>query len=89
MALLTVLVVFTLVIVAAIYIGREYRSEIKPYWDPAVNLFTILRFVAVLVVAYGLWISGRIVLQVIGILIIALVGLYIAIERPNLKESHA
>lgn len=83
MALVTLAVIATLTIVASVYAGRKYRTEIKPYWDPAVGLFTILRFVAVLLVAYGLWISGRIVLQFLAVLVIALVGLYVAIEKPH------
>jgi|GEM_PF-6640455 len=80
---LTLLVIFGLVFGLAVYAGKQYRDEIKPYWDPAVSLFAVLRFIGVALIAYGLWVSGRIVLQSIAVLIVLLIGLYVAIERPH------
>lgn len=87
MTMVTLAVILGLTFVVALYAGRQYREEIKPYWDPAVDVFTVLRFVGVALIAYGLWVSGRVVLQLIAVVIVALGGLYVAIERPTITDS--
>jgi Flp pilus assembly pilin Flp len=84
-------VLVAVVFVGAIAVARRYRNDIRSVWKPGLALWRIGRLVAVGLIAYGLFVSGRAFMQVIGLIVVAFFGFYLVLEEPleHITDSNA
>ena len=73
---------FLLVAVVGYYVASQRRESISPVFRPALRGWRVLRLLALVLIAWGLFISGRAALQLIAVAIALFAGVYIAVEQP-------
>jgi len=87
--MLLTLAVFLIVGIAVYLFVDRYRATVGPPLKKFFSFWQLLAGVTYLIIAYGLFISGVVTLQIIGLLIIIFMTLFIAVEKTGNQGSTA
>ena len=85
--MIALLVIGLLVGVGAVLAIRPYRQSFLRVWRPTLWAWRVIRLFSLVGIAIALFISGRFVLQLIGVIIVGFGVVYIWVEEPHAKLS--
>ena len=83
--MIALLVIGVLLGVGAIIAIRPHRDQFLRVWRPTLWFWRVLRLVSLVGIAAALFVSGRFILQLLGVIIVGFGVVYVWIEEPHEK----
>lgn len=75
------MVAFAIILAVGVaLVARQYQSQLRPRFRLGVRAWRIIRLGLLLLLAYGLLVSGRPSLQIAGLLFVMFAALYVVLE---------